>query len=137
MVRSLAFQAEESSSILGIATNFTNGGEMKKETISKLKDFKSLILWGILVIAIIFLCLYFYNDRINRDLPYNMETYFHVNETQAKDLNNITVEQIFDKNTGVYYYIFINAETGGVSVSPVYNTDGSIKVVDGGNPSND
>lgn len=55
-----------------------------------------------------------------------------IEETNEQFGGNVTQEisVVYDRDTGVYY-----ALTEGGGLNPLYNADGSLKLVDGGDPS--
>lgn len=55
----------------------------------------------------------------------NKTTGFHI-ISKEKSINGETIQEIVDEDTGVHYYINTEFQRG--FMSPVYNSDGTIKI---------
>lgn len=78
-----------------------------------------------IILATIIIC----TAILNSGCSLNKEPeYIGFRSTQnIKKIANMTVYEIVDENTGVHYY-FGKSETYRAFMSPVYNSDGTIKV---------
>lgn len=90
------------------------------------KEFFVLIVEIIILVALIPLTIYGGFKMSQEKQPsYGVSECFNLVCIDKKGVNEI----YYDKNTGVMYY-FYHSTNGGVGITPVYNSDGSIKIYD-------